>query len=66
MIIELPYTPTKFRRASIMSYFIDNTSIDDHELMPNNSAPTQVSRREIPSTDVLPAELPTVKAPLSS
>ncbi len=58
VIIGLPHCPTKFRSTSIKPYFIDSTSIDNHQLVPNSSAPTQAPRTEAP-----PAEVPLTEAP---
>ncbi len=58
VIIELPHCSTKFRNTSIKRYFIDSTSIIDHKLVLNSSAPKQASRTEAP-----PAEIPQQKHP---
>ncbi len=56
MIIGLPHGPTKFRSISIKPYFIDSTSIDDHQLVPNSFALTQAPRTEAPLAEVSPTE----------
>ena len=65
VIIRLPHGPTKFRSTSIKPYFIDSTSIENHQLVPNSSAPTQATRTEAPLAEVPLTEAPPAEAPLA-
>ena len=52
MIIELLYSPTKFRSTSIEPYFIDN-----QKLVPDSSASIQVPPTEKSTASSAPAEI---------
>ena len=68
VIIELPHSPIKFRSTLIKPYFDNNTSIDDHQPMPDASGPSpliQASPTEAPPIQV-PLTQPSASAPLAS
>ena len=61
VIIGLPHGPTKFRSTSIKPYFIDGTSIDNHQLMINSSESPQAPQTKAPSEEVTPTEAPSAE-----
>lgn len=63
MIIELTHDLTKFRNISVKSYFIDCTSIEDQQSVPNSPVPMQETTSvKAPQTQVPPADVPPTKA----
>ena len=60
MIIKLPYGPTKFKSTSIKPYFINRTSINNNQPLPESSVPTptQTSAIETSTTEKDSAEVP--------